>query len=58
MTIGVIIHGWSDSAGHGPGVNPLLSAYPGVIKTKDDPHANTAYYLGIRQKPAAGAGNE
>jgi hypothetical protein len=58
VTIGVIIHGWSDSAGHGPGVNPLLSAYPGIIKTKEDPHANTAYYLGIRQKPAAGAGNE
>jgi hypothetical protein len=36
----------------------LLSAYPGVIETKEDPHANTAYYLGIRQKPAAGAGNE
>jgi hypothetical protein len=58
VTVGVIIHGWSDSAGHGPGVNPLLSAMPGVIKTKRDPHANTAYYLGIREKPAAGAGNQ
>jgi hypothetical protein len=54
VTVGVVIHGWSDSAGHGPGVNPLLSAKPGVIKTTRDPHANTAYYLGIRQKPASG----
>jgi hypothetical protein len=51
VTIGVCIHGWSDLAGHGPGLNPVLSALPGVIKTKIDPHANTAYYLGIKKKP-------
>ncbi len=51
VTIGVCIHGWSDYAGHGPGLNPVLSALPGKIKTKIDPHANTAYYLGIRSKP-------
>jgi hypothetical protein len=51
VTIGVCIHGWSDYAGHGPGLNPVLSALPGKIKTKIDPHANTAYYLGIRAKP-------
>ncbi len=51
VTIGVIIHGWSDLAGHGPGVNPLLSATPGIIETKLDPDANTAYYLGIKEKP-------
>jgi hypothetical protein len=56
LTIGVIIHGWSDMAGHGPGVNPLLSGMPGVIKTRLDPHANSAYYLGIREKPTSGAG--
>ncbi len=50
VTIGVVIHGWSDSAGHGPGVNPILSALPGKIKTRIDPDANTAYYLGIRDK--------
>jgi hypothetical protein len=50
VTIGVVIHGWSDLAGHGPGVNPLLSAMPGKIRTKIDPDANTAYYLGIRDK--------
>ncbi len=52
VTIGVCIHGWSQMAGHGPGLNPILSAKPGRIKIKIDPHANTAYYLGIKQKPA------
>lgn len=51
VTIGVCIHGWSDYAGHGPGLNPVLAALPGRIKTKIDPHANVAYYLGIRAKP-------
>ncbi|MCP4726903.1 MAG: DUF4438 domain-containing protein, partial [bacterium] len=50
VTIGVIIHGWSDFAGHGPGVNPILSALPGKIKTKIDPDANIVYPLGIREK--------
>lgn len=51
VTIGTIIHGFSDMAGHGPGVTPILSAAPGRIKTKIDPNANTAYYLGIRPTP-------
>ena len=51
VTIGVCIHGFSESAGHGPGLNPVLSALPGRIKPVIDPHANTAYYLGIRKKP-------
>jgi hypothetical protein len=51
VTIGVCIHGFSDSPGHGPGLNPVLSALPGRIKTVIDPHANTAYYLGIKKKP-------
>lgn len=51
VTIGVIIHGWSYHAGHGPGVIPILSAKPGKIVTKIDPDANIAYYLGIREKP-------
>jgi len=51
VTIGVCIHGFSDFAGHGPGLNPILSSLPGRIKTKIDPHANVAYYLGIRTKP-------
>ncbi len=52
VTIGVCIHGFSESAGHGPGLNPVLSALPGRIKTVIDPHANTAYHLGIREKPS------
>jgi hypothetical protein len=52
VTIGVCIHGWSDFAGHGPGLNPVLSALPGRIETKIDPQANIAYYLGIKAKPA------
>lgn len=51
VTIGVVIHGWSYSAGHGPGVTTLLSAKPGKIVTRIDPHANIAYYLGLREKP-------
>jgi hypothetical protein len=52
VTIGTVIHGFSDFSGHGPGLNPILSAMPGKIKTKIDPNANTAYYLGIKAKPA------
>ncbi|MDH7513856.1 MAG: DUF4438 domain-containing protein [Clostridiales bacterium] len=48
VTIGVCIHGFSDSAGHGPGLNPILSAMPGRIKTKIDSKANIAFYLGLR----------
>lgn len=51
VTIGVIIHGWSYSAGHGPGVTTLLSSKSGKIVPKIDPDANIAYYLGIRDKP-------
>lgn len=49
VTIGTIIHGFSDYSGHGPGVNPILSAMPGRIKIKLDPAANMARILGIRQ---------
>lgn len=51
VTIGVCIHGWSDFAGHGPGLNPVISALPGRIKIKIDPDANIAYYLGIKERP-------
>ena len=51
VTIGVCVHGWSDYAGHGPGLNPVLSALPGRIVTRIDPHSNIAYALGIRPKP-------
>ncbi len=51
VTIGVCVHGWSDYAGHGPGLNPVLSALPGRIVTRIDPHSNIAYALGIRPRP-------
>ncbi len=49
VTIGICIHGFSESAGHGPGLNPVLSALPGKIKPVIDPQANTAFYLGIKK---------
>ncbi len=51
VTIGVVVHGWSYSAGHGPGVTTIMSAKPGTIATKIDPHANIAYYLRISERP-------
>ena len=51
VTIGVIIHGWSDYAGYGPGVTTVLSDLPGRIETRIDPHRNAAHYLGIRAAP-------
>jgi hypothetical protein len=51
VTIGFVIHGFSNFAGHGPGMNVILSALPGKIKTRIDPNANTAYYLGIKARP-------
>ena len=51
VTIATVIHGFSNFAGHGPGVNVVLSALPGKIKTRLDPRANTAYYLGIKARP-------
>lgn len=56
ITIGVCIHGFSDLAGHGPGLNPILSAMPGRIKTRIDPNANMAFILGLR--PAAAVRSE
>ncbi len=53
VTIGVCIHGFSDFSGHGPGLNPVLSALPGKIKTRLDPNSNVAYAMGIREKPKA-----
>ena len=50
MTIGVVIHGWSRHAGHGPGVTTIMSAKPGKMITKIDSDANIAYYLGIKEK--------
>jgi hypothetical protein len=50
VTIGTVIHGFSSYGGHGPGLNPILSALPGKIKIRIDPNANTVYYLGIKAR--------
>jgi len=50
LTIGVIVHGFSDLAGHGPGVDPILSSIDGKIQARIDKNANIALYLGLRQK--------
>lgn len=51
LTIGVIVHGASDYAGHGPGVNPVLSTKQGLLGTTIEAKANIAYYLDLRDKP-------
>jgi hypothetical protein len=48
MTIGVVIHGASDIAGHGPGVNPVITCMGGKVVPRIDSGANIARYLGIR----------
>jgi hypothetical protein len=50
ITIGVIIHGFSDISGHGPGVDPILSSLDCKIKTRIDKNANIALYLGLRER--------
>ncbi len=45
VTIGIVIHGWSKSAGHGPGVTTILSSKDGTIVARKDPEANIAKYL-------------
>lgn len=51
VTIGVVIHGWSYTAGHGPGVTTMLCSKDDTIVPEIDPDANIAYYLGVKEKP-------
>ncbi len=48
VSIGVISHGRSTVAGHGPGVTTLLTSADGQIETVLNPKANLANLLGIR----------
>ena len=48
ITIGVIIHGWSHVAGHGPGVTTLISALSGKIIPRIESQANIAKYLCLK----------
>jgi hypothetical protein len=47
LTIGVVVHGASDIAGHGPGVNPVLTCKNGEIITRIDYGSNIEYYLNL-----------
>ncbi|MBV1708263.1 MAG: DUF4438 domain-containing protein [Erysipelothrix sp.] len=44
-TVGVIIHGDSYIAGHGPGVTVLMTSRSSVLKPKIDPNANLVNYF-------------
>lgn len=48
VTIGVVSHGSSESAGHGPGVTTLFTSTAGSIDVFIDPEANLAKLLNIR----------
>jgi hypothetical protein len=48
LTVGVIIHGASDYAGHGPGVNPIISTKDGSMKVKIVEKANIADYFNLK----------
>ena len=48
VSIGVVVHSRSWTAGHGPGVTTLFSSKEGKIETVIDPNANLARLLGIR----------
>ncbi len=56
VSIGVVVHGESTVAGHGPGVVSLMSAPAALLQPELCPHANIAGYLGIRTpRPARAA---
>jgi hypothetical protein len=50
VTIGVVAHGISRIAGHGPGVTTLLTSPGGNIEPVIDPEMNLARLLGLRQR--------
>lgn len=51
VSVGVVAHGRSDSAGHGPGVTTLFTSTEGNISVHIDPDANLARLLQIRDLP-------
>jgi hypothetical protein len=48
-TIGVVIHGISRVAGHGPGVTTLITSPSGNIQPTIDENSNLRYLLNLRQ---------
>jgi hypothetical protein len=49
VTIGVVVHGASNIAGHGPGVNPIITTRGGEVVPSVIDWANIARYLGTRK---------
>lgn len=49
VTIGIVVHGDSTVAGHGPGVTTLLSGPAGRFRLHSDTRANLALAYGIRR---------
>jgi hypothetical protein len=49
MTVGVVSHGDSPRAGHGPGVTPLMTAIGGRIQAAVVEERNIATLMGIRE---------
>jgi hypothetical protein len=48
VSVGIVAHGCSDVAGHGPGVTSLLTSARGAIVPVVDPGANIATILNLR----------
>jgi hypothetical protein len=48
VSIGIVAHGCSDVAGHGPGVTSLITSPSGAIVPQVDAAANIATILGLR----------
>jgi hypothetical protein len=53
--VGVIVHGDSTVAGHGPGVTPLLTGPAGLLRPVLDAQANLAEVFGVRRAVPARA---
>ena len=48
-TVGVIIHGDSHLAGHGPGVTPIMTCRESILVPEVCDTANIAFYLGTKR---------
>lgn len=49
VTFGVVVHGDSTVAGHGPGVTPLITGPAALLRPRHDPQANLAEVFGVRR---------
>jgi hypothetical protein len=55
VTVGVVVHSDTQTAGHGPGVTPLLIAPAGRLHLVRSATANLAHVLGLRRDLASSA---